>query len=76
MSETVLDRLFVRLAEALAYNANAHVAPAALLWPDEDSQWSPVVDRIRAFIQLRSEYCIACVLAVVWGIISVSVARS
>jgi len=46
MSETVLDRLFVRLVEALAYNANAHVAPVALLWPDPDSQWVTVVDRI------------------------------
>ncbi|HZJ48963.1 MAG TPA: BREX-1 system phosphatase PglZ type B, partial [Acidimicrobiia bacterium] len=47
MSETVLERLLVRLTEAFAYNANAHVAPVALLWPDGGSQWVTVVDRIR-----------------------------
>lgn len=47
MSETVLDRLLTRLAEALTYNANAQVAPAALLWPDDSSQWMPIISRIR-----------------------------
>ncbi len=46
MSETVLDGLAARLEEALEYNANALVAPAALLWPDETAQWRPVVRRL------------------------------
>ncbi len=46
MIETVLERLVVRLTEALGYNTNAAVAPVALLWPDGNSQWKPVVERI------------------------------
>ena len=46
MSESVLDRIVGRLIGALAYNANAHEAPVALLWPDEAAQWSAVIDRI------------------------------
>lgn len=46
MSDTVLDRLVVRLEAALDYNANAAVAPVALLWPDETAQWSQVVHRL------------------------------
>jgi hypothetical protein len=52
VSETILDQLAKRLAEALAYNANAHVAPAALLWPDEARQWQAVIDRISDRIAL------------------------
>jgi hypothetical protein len=54
VSETVLDRLVLRLTEALAYNANAVIKPAALLWPDAGSQWGPVVDRVRAQLPLVS----------------------
>ena len=46
MSETVLDRLVLRLTEAFAYNANANVEPVALLWPDGNSQWCSVISRI------------------------------
>lgn len=46
MSDSVLDRLVVRLEAALDYNANAFVAPVALLWPDESAQWHPVIDRL------------------------------
>jgi hypothetical protein len=42
----VLDRLVTRLKEACEYNANAVVAPVALLWPDESAQWLPVVRRV------------------------------
>ena len=48
MSETVLDRIVTHLKESLAHNANAHVEPVALLWPDEGAQWQQVVDRISA----------------------------
>jgi hypothetical protein len=46
MSDTVLDRLVACLKSALDHNANAHVAPVALLWPDECAQWQSVIDRI------------------------------
>jgi len=46
VTQTVLDRLVLRLEEALAYNANANVEPIALLWPDGNSQWQSVIDRI------------------------------
>ena len=46
MTETVLDRLVARLSEALDYNTNAQAEPVALLWPDEGSQWQPIIDRI------------------------------
>jgi hypothetical protein len=46
LSETVLDAVVLRLREALEYNANANVAPVSLLWPDGNSQWLSVVDRI------------------------------
>jgi hypothetical protein len=54
VSETVLDRLVARLTEALAYNANASIEPAALLWPDDGSQWTSVLDRIRARLPLAT----------------------
>lgn len=46
MSETVLDRLVACVSAALDHNANAQVAPVALLWPDEGGQWEPVIGRI------------------------------
>ena len=46
MTETVLDRLILRLTESLAFTANANVPPIALLWPDGHSQWEPVINRI------------------------------
>jgi hypothetical protein len=46
MSESVLDRLIQRLNESVTYNANANVAPIALLWPDGNSQWEPVIELI------------------------------
>lgn len=46
MSETILDRLVACVKAALDHNANAHVAPVALLWPDENAQWRSVIDRI------------------------------
>lgn len=46
MSDTVLDGIVAAVRAAMAYNANAHVAPVALLWPDEGAQWQPVIDRL------------------------------
>ena len=50
----MLDRLVARLAAARDHNANAHVAPAALLWPDEGRQWLSVVDRIASRLPIVS----------------------
>ncbi len=46
MNETVVDRIVACLYAAQEHNANAHVAPVALLWPDEDRQWQQVIDRV------------------------------
>lgn len=46
MNETVFDRIVACLLAAQDNNANAHVAPVALLWPDEGRQWEQVIDRI------------------------------
>lgn len=46
MTDTVLDRLALRLQAAFDYNANAFVAPVALLWPDEAGQWQQAVRRL------------------------------
>jgi hypothetical protein len=46
VSDTVLDRLVSCISAALEHNANAQVAPVALLWPDEGRQWEPVIVRI------------------------------
>ena len=46
MSGTVLDRLVASAQNALAYDPNVRVAPAALLWPDEARQWEPIIDRL------------------------------
>lgn len=54
MRDTVLDRIIARVRGALEYNANAHVAPVALLWPDENAQWQPVIDRLSDHLPLVS----------------------
>jgi hypothetical protein len=54
MSETVLDRIVACLLAAQENNANAHVAPVALLWPDEGRQWEQVIDRIGERLPLVS----------------------
>lgn len=75
MSENVLDRIVACLLAAQENNPNAHVAPVALLWPDEGRQWEPVVDRIGERLPLVSlgdydpaarrgpAYWIRCVIA-------------
>jgi hypothetical protein len=54
VSDTVLDRIVGCVRAAAAYNPNAHVAPVALLWPDEGAQWQPVIDRLREQLPLMS----------------------
>lgn len=54
MSDTVLDRLVACLAKASEFNPNVHEAPIALLWPDEEARWWPVIDRIEGRVPLVS----------------------
>ena len=44
---TVFDSLVSQLAMASDYNANDQVAPAAILWPDEEAQWLPLAGKLR-----------------------------
>ncbi len=46
MSDTVLDRLVACVRNALSYDHNVRIAPAALLWPDEARHWEPVIPRL------------------------------
>jgi hypothetical protein len=54
VSDTVLDGIVAAVRAAMAYNANAHVAPVALLWPDEGAQWQPVIDRLGEHLPIVS----------------------
>lgn len=47
MTETLLDQIEANLRHALGYNANAEVAPVALLWPDRECQFSEAAQRLR-----------------------------
>lgn len=44
-SSKVLDALLAALVRAAAYNRDAQVAPAAVLWPDPAEQWRPLNQR-------------------------------
>jgi len=46
--ETVLAALVRSLRGATAYNRNDQTPPAAVLWPDGDRQWQPLLPRLRA----------------------------
>lgn len=45
---TVLDHLLRSLADCATFNGNDVVAPRAILWPDGDRLWEPVIARLRA----------------------------
>lgn len=45
---TVLDHLFRSLALCADHNGNDVVAPRAILWPDGERLWEPVIGRLRA----------------------------
>mgnify|MGYP006286877591 CR=1 FL=1 len=42
-SEKVMDALLASFDKALEYNSNVQVPPAALLWPDKEEQWRPLI---------------------------------
>lgn len=44
---TVLDALMATLDDALRFNSQIEAAPLALLWPDKNRDWEPVIDRVR-----------------------------
>jgi hypothetical protein len=49
MSEpsTFLDALVVALQRAGSYNKNDQCPPAAILWPDKERQWEPLLPALR-----------------------------
>ncbi|MEJ7786849.1 MAG: hypothetical protein WKF96_18765, partial [Solirubrobacteraceae bacterium] len=54
MTGTGLDWLELALDGALGYAENAFVEPIALLWPDKERQWVPVVERLRDRLRIVS----------------------
>ena len=44
---TVIEALRNSLTAAARFNRSDMVAPAAILWTDADSQWKPLVSRLR-----------------------------
>jgi len=44
---TLLESVRESLKRAARYNPDDAVQPVAILWPDPDEQWRPVVDRLR-----------------------------
>ncbi|MFN8475036.1 MAG: BREX-1 system phosphatase PglZ type B [Anaerolineae bacterium] len=49
---TFLDAVAAALTRAGVYNKNDQVAPAAVLWPDGERQWEPLVPRLRQSLPL------------------------
>ena len=47
-----LDALAEHLHAAGAYAKDDQVAPAAILWPDEERQWEPFIPRLRGLLPL------------------------
>jgi len=54
MSEpsTFLDALVVALQRAGSYNKNDQCPPAAILWPDKERQWEPLLPALRERLPL------------------------
>src|SRR5690348_14519848 len=44
---TFLDALIQAIERAGAYNKNDQVPPAAVLWPDKERQWEPLLPLLR-----------------------------
>jgi hypothetical protein len=51
-STTVLDALVAALADTARFNANDVVAPAVIVWGDVNSEWAPVIPRLRSVLPL------------------------
>ena len=49
---TLLEALVDALKQASTYNRNDQIAPAAVLWPDKERVWEPIITRLRARLPL------------------------
>jgi len=49
---TFLDAVVEALLRAGSYNRNDQVCPAAVLWPDKERQWEPLLPRLRERLPL------------------------
>ena len=49
-SATVVERLKASLEAASAHNPSDAEKPVAVLWTDRDSQWRPILDRLRVLM--------------------------
>ena len=47
MAETVLDALVSALETASQHNSHEDAARIAVLWPDPDEQWRPLIELLR-----------------------------
>lgn len=45
---TVLEALAASLRAAAQYNASPQIAPTAILWPDKDREWLPVLGQLQS----------------------------
>jgi hypothetical protein len=51
-NQTLLAALVEALQRASVYNRNDQAAPAAVLWPDKERLWEPIIPRLRAHLPL------------------------
>lgn len=49
---TLFEALLAALKRASIYNRNDQIAPAAVLWPDKERLWEPIIPRLRAQLPL------------------------
>ena len=47
---TMLEAIKASLSQAARFNPNDAVAPAAILWADEDRQWEPLLPQLRRLV--------------------------
>src|SRR5579872_1725434 len=47
-TNTFLEAVISALTHAASHDGGAHERPSAILWPDGDQEWNPVVPRLRA----------------------------
>jgi PglZ domain len=50
--DTFLDELIKKLRKAGTYNTSDQAAPAAILWPDKERQWEPLLPLLREHLPL------------------------
>jgi hypothetical protein len=50
--QTVLEAVVLALQKAAEYDKNDQAAPAAVLWPDKNREWEPLVGRLQSKLPL------------------------